>query len=310
MCHGKWAGVVTTAIAAAIAWAGAASASEPEAPTSGLGYTNLTALRINPLGLQDQLELDYWWRLYDAGDSPLLANNMFSVGVSPIFSPATARLGVALKVRPLNIFKLEVRWEYLAWFGNFDLLQSFGSPRDDFSDTALEAGGDAGRNSAQDGWQLTLDGELRAKLGPLIIRTRFKASYIDVPLDHGDTVFYEQYFDLLLPSQGWFFLNDLDVLATLGPHLILGARHSFAAVSFPDDAYRAGEPTKTTSTPTHRIGAVVAWRFFDDPGAAFNQPTVLLLVQWYVKHRWRTGVDVDQAIPYIALAFAFSGELL
>lgn len=299
------------ALAAALTLAASpALAAIPEPVTSGLGYTNLVALRVNPLGLQDQLELDLWWRLFDPGDSPLLANNAFSVSVAPVLSPASARLGLALKLRPLNVFKIEVRWEYLAWFGNFDLLQSFASPRDDFSDTAIAAGGDAGRNSAQDGWQLTLDGSVRAKIGPVVIRTRFKAGYIDVPLDHGDTVYYEQYYDLLLPSRGWFFLNDADVLATFGPHLIVGVRHSFASVAFPDDAYRAGEPHRTTSSPVHRVGPLIAWRFFDEPGATFNQPTILVLAQWYLQHRWRTGADVDQAIPYLAAAFAFSGELL
>jgi len=309
MSHSKW---IVLAIVAAFTSGGTTSAvaGQPEPVTSGLGYTNLTALRVNPLGLQDQLELDLWWRLFDPGDSPLLANNSFSVGVAPILSPASARLGVALKLRPLNIFKIEVKWEYLAWFGNFDLLQSFGSPRDDFSDSAIEAGGEAGRNSAQDGWQLTLDAEARAKVGPVIIRSRFKAGYVDVPLDGDDTVFFEQYYDLLLPSRGWFFINDADLLATLGPHLIIGVRHTVMAVDYPDDAYRDGEPRKTTSSPVHRVGPLVAWRFFDEPGAAFNQPTLLVLAQWHLQHRWRTGADVDQAVPYLVVAFAFTGELL
>ncbi|TNF32086.1 MAG: hypothetical protein EP329_11210 [Deltaproteobacteria bacterium] len=235
------------ALIAALTLTGSRAAAEPV--TRGLAYSDLTALRLNPQGLQNQLELDLWWRLFDPGDSALLANNAFSVGIAPILSPASTRLGLTLKLRPLNVFKVEVRWEYLAWFGNFNLLQSFGSPRDDYSDSALDAGGEAGRNSAQDGWQLTLDAEARAKVGPVILRSRFKAGYIDVPLDHGDTVYYEQYYDLLLPSRGWFFLNDADVLVQIGSHLIVGARHSFASVAYPGDAYRPASPTGRRAAP-------------------------------------------------------------
>lgn len=292
-----------------------AAAGEPPADRAeGLQYVNLTVVRLNPLGLQNMLEMDYWFRLYEPGDSRLLQNNFVSFGIAPIITPASTRLGVTFKVRPLNIFKLEVKWEYLAFFGNFDLLQSFDSPNAEFSDSDLKDRGEADLNYSTDGWQLTIDGELRAKLGPIIIRNRFKAGLVDMALEGSDTVWYEQYFDLLLPKNGWFFVNDADVLVEVGPQLIVGVRHSMGIVDYPDDAFAGGLPgdaaRETDSSPTHRLGPLVAYRFFDDPGAAFNQPTILLLVQWYLTHRWRTGADVSQAIPYFVLAFAFSGDLL
>jgi len=284
--------------------------SASDSPDHGLAYTDLTVLSVNPLGLQNTYELDLWWRLFDPGDSTLLANNAFSVGLAPRVTPALVRLGATVKLRPLNIFKLEVRGEYLAYFGNFDAVQSFASPRADFSDTALARGGDAGRNRATDGWQLTLDAELRARLGPVVLRSRLRAGYVDVDLGNGDPVYYEPFYDLLLPRAGWLLTHDADVLVVLGPHLTLGVRHAFAAVAYPADAYLAGEPHRTTASPVHRLGPLVAWRFFDEPGAAFNEPTLVLFVLWNVVHPWRAGVEVDQALPTVALAFAFTGELL
>lgn len=310
---------LSTLIAAALALGfvspDPARAGEPPTDRAqGLSYVNLTVVRLNPLGLQNMFELDYWLRLYEPGDSQLLQNNFVSFGIAPIVTPASTRLGVTFKIRPLNVLKLEVKWEYLAFFGNFDLLQSYDSPNAEFSDTHIKDRGKLGENYSTDGWQLTLDGELRAKLGPIIIRNRFKAGLVDMALKGTDTVWYEQYYDLMLPKNGWFFVNDADVLVEIGPQLIVGVRHSMGLVDYPDDAFASVHPDdaarKTNSAPTHRLGPLIAWRFFDEPGAAFNQPTLLLLVQWYLQHRWRTGADVSQAFPYIVLGFAFSGDLL
>ena len=303
---------LTAALPLLMCSAATARADEPPPPTpeEQLFYQNLTVIRLNPLGLQNQFELDWRHRLYDPGDSLIMSQNFWALSATPILTPASMRLGVGAKFQPLAILKLEVKWEYLNYFGNFDLLQSYADPNADFSDSAIKDGGDAGLNYATDGWQLTLDGEARAKVGPVIVRNRFKAAYIDVALREGDTVFYEQYFDLLLPEKGWFFTNDLDLLFQVSKQLIVGARWAFMDVSYPDDAFPEGASRKTDSAPTQRLGPLVAYTFFDEPGEAFNKPTILLLVNWYLEHRWRTGADTSQAFPYIVLGFAFSGDLV
>jgi len=306
----------------AIAAAEAEAAREPVAEAAAEGaahvrgqgpntihYTNLTALRYNPLGLQNQFEVNFRRQLFDPGDSPILENNYIALVIAPIFSPATARLGVALDVRPLNILKLEVRYEALFYFGNFNLLPAFAHANEDFSDSAIKDRGEAGLNYATQGSQVTLDAEVRAPLGPFVVRSRFKASYVDVALRGEDTVWYEQYFDILLPKSGWFFMNDADLLLPLG-NLTVGIRHHFSTTSYPDEAFLEGESRTTSSVPNHRLGPIVAYRFSDNPGATWNQPTVILLVNWYLKHRWRTGADVSQAIPYVVLGFAFNGDFL
>lgn len=282
----------------------------PPTPETQLFYSDLTVVRYNPLGLQNQFELDWRHRLYDPGDSLVMAQNFWSIGVAPVLTPGLMRLGVNAKLQPLAILKLEVKWEYLSYFGNFDLVQSYPSANADFSDSAIADGGDAGANYATDGWQLTLDAEARARVGPVIVRNRFKAGYLEVALRDGDEVFYEQYFDLLLPKQGWFFTNDLDVLVQVSKQLIIGARWAFMDVAYPDSAFLPGEARESDSAPTNRLGPIIAYTFFDEPGAAFNKPTILLLANWYLQHRFRTGADTSQALPYLVLGFAFSGDLI
>lgn len=287
-----------------------AAPAPPPTPERSIVYQNLTVIRLNPLGLQNQLELDFRQRLYDPGDSLIMSGNYVGASLTPILTPGLMRLGVAAKFQPLAVVKLEVRWEYLNYFGNFDLLQSYDDPNAAFSDSDIEAGGEAGQNYPTDGWQLTLDLELRARIDALIIRSRFKAGRTEVALRGGDTVFYDQYFDLLLPGSGWFITNDADVLYQASEHLIVGIRHSFADVFYKASDFSPDGVRETDSAPTHRLGPLLAWTFFDEPGAAFNRPTIVVILNWYLQHRWRTGVDVSQALPYIVLGFAFGGDLL
>ncbi|MFT7578807.1 MAG: hypothetical protein ACI9MR_000468 [Myxococcota bacterium] len=288
----------------------ASTATAAEGDDSRLFYQNLTVIRYNPLGLQNQFMIDYRLKMYDPGDSVLLKNNYVGLTAVPILTPAGTRLGLGFKIRPLNIFKLEVKWEFLNFWGNFDLLQSFEDPNADFSDSTIKDRGEADLNYASEGWQLTIDAELRAKIGPVIVRSRFKAMYVDMALQGSDTVWYDQYYDMLLPAEGWFYTNDADILYQATPELIIGLRHTMAIVSYPDEAFAVGQSRSTDSTPSHRLGPIVAYTFYNRPEESFNKPTILLLVNWYLEHRWRTGEDVDQAIPYVVLGFAFSGDLL
>lgn len=277
--------------------------------TEEITYLSFTVLRLNPLGLQSQFDLDWKTQLYDPGDSLIKSNNFFSIGVSPIISPALARLGVSAKLQPLAILKLEVRWDYLAWFGNFDLIQSYPDANVDFSDTAIANGGDAGLNYATDGWQLTLDAEARAKVGPVIVRNRFRAAYVEAALKGDDRVFYDQYFDLLLPRSGWFFTNDADLLFQISEKLIVGVRWAFMGVNYTADNFTSSVDRITDSQPMHRLGPLVAYTFHDEPGSGFNRPTILAMVNWHLVHPWRTGQDVSQAFPYIVVGFAFGGRV-
>ena len=61
---------------------------------------------------------------------------------------------------------------------------------------------------------------------------------------------------------------------------------------------------------THRVGPLVAYTFHNRPsGARFDEPTLLLLVQWHAQHPYRAGQERNAGIPLIALAFQFQGDL-
>jgi hypothetical protein len=78
---------------------------------------------------------------------------------------------------------------------------------------------------------------------------------------------------------------------------------------FKDEVYEEGDTIKNPVGPQLRMGPVLGYTFFDRPWKKFNKPTLLMMPQWNVLHRWRTGRDVITAYPTIIIAFAFSGQL-
>jgi len=270
-----------------------------KAPRHRLLYKNLTVARVNPLGFQDAFELAYQYRLFDS-DSILLRDSFVGVATTAMVTPAFTRLGIAAQAQPLAILYLEAKWQFAGWYGTFDTLQTFGDVTADFSDTALEMG----QGGATTGWELDLIAELRLKVGPLVVRSRltFIRTEMTPPVTASDPLYYEPIYDLLVPTSGWSLTNDADALLfLLDERLIVGTRYSVGHVFYGADA---------AIVPTHRMGPLVAYRFFKDPGSSFDAPTALVLIQWYLRHPNRTGRDVSQAIPYVVVGFAFQGDLL
>jgi hypothetical protein len=54
---------------------------------------------------------------------------------------------------------------------------------------------------------------------------------------------------------------------------------------------------------------MVAYSFWKGRGGAFDDPTVLAVLGWWLDHRFRTGADVSQAMPYFVLGFSFTGDV-
>ena len=76
-----------------------------------------------------------------------------------------------------------------------------------------------------------------------------------------------------------------------------------------NDHYAALGGVENPNTPIVRTGPLLAYVFFDDPNTAFNKPAILLILNWNIKHRFRTGRDVSAAVPYVVLGFKFEGTL-
>jgi hypothetical protein len=283
-------------------------------PEEQLVYRNLSVARLNPLGLIDLGQVTYRHRLY-ASDRVAFEQNHFGFGLAPSVSPAFARLGLVAELKPASFLELFASYEFIRYFGGFNFLQSFASPYADYSDTRLrELGaledGDPRRSYAASGRQLNLGATLQFKLGPVAVRNIARFMRADMDLRDGDRVFYDILFDALAPDRGWYVNNDLDVLWVSDSGLTLGLRHTLTHAFYGPEHYAPGEDASTNPNhPSHRLGPMIAYSFWKGRGGAFDDPTLLTVLGWWLDHRWRTGADVSRAAPFFIVGFSFTGDL-
>lgn len=269
------------------------------APQHRIFYRSVTGLAYNPEGLGNTLDVGYRYRLFDS-DSILLRDSFTGVGLFSMITPTFGQLGVSAQVQPLAVLFLEARWKHTSWFGSRGHVQTYSDANADFSDDAIAAQADTEQSFATTSWEANLIAELRAKIGPMVLRNRtiFMRTEMTPPIRPDDTLYYDPIHDLLMPTSGWSSTNSADLLWMLhDDRLILGVRHT-TKTAYLDDS--------TSDIPNHRVGPVVVYRFSSQPGARFDAPTALAMVQWHTHHRYRAG----QLLPYVVVAFAFQGDLL
>jgi hypothetical protein len=164
------------------------------------------------------------------------------------------------------------------------------------------------RNYSTTGTQFTLTGVLRLKFGPVALRNTFRLMRADFDLRDGDQLFYDQIWDLLVPDEGWYMNNDVDVLVFLGERWKVGARWTYATAFYEADDFRPGQPQEDINNPTNRVGPAMIYTF-PSKSATFKDPSLLVLANWWVQNRFRTGEEVSLALPYIVVGFTFNGDL-
>lgn len=282
---------------------------EPDIPHLRLTMTNLLVGRVNPLGLEDQLRIGLQQVLYDK-ESPALRDNFIFFGAAPKLNPAFLKFGPAIEIQPLSVFNLKLGMELFRWFGSFSYMQSFYSPLANWSDSAIERGKDAGRNYVTTGIHVIIEPTIRLKVGPIAVVNRFSAEYWHMGVHTGDTVFYEPTEDTAVPANGWVLTNDLDVLYLTKFRFVAGVRYSVVAPQYSAADLKPGDVVDASTNRQQRIGPLFAYTFFRRGYAHFDNPTLVLIVNWYVEHRFRTGADVNQGIPYGVLAFAFTSDFI
>ena len=279
-----------------------AAATEPSIPRHRLYYENLSAVRLNPLGLQEYFTLGYRLRLVES-DNVLFKDTYLWVGPTVNLSPAFVKGGAMVQIMPIAVLRLTARYRGQYYFGTFDQIQSWSDTSVNWSDSAMKASND--QAYATGGHNISLEVRVQGKVGPVAVRNTsvFHRNWLDVT--DGTDLYYDQTFDILAPADGWFFVNDLDVLGLFldGAPLKVGARYTYTAPYY-------GNGDRSEGNDTHRVGPLIAYTFKDKPGSRFDAPTALLLAQWHVKHPNRAGQDVHQAFPYLALAFLFQGDLV
>jgi hypothetical protein len=278
-------------------------------------YSSLLAPRINPLGLEERLWIGYQYRLYNK-DKTILNGSNLALFFRPILNPAVALVGATVQAQPAAVLRLRATYSFIQWFGTFQFFQSYESPHDDYSEQRIDEQSNVNQNYVTNGHQVELEALLQVKVKGLVIRSATFGVYNHYTNLRGDDdVFYDPRYDLLVPAQGWMLHNDTDLLwqhqfaGAKKASMIAGARATTLMPFFKKDVYEEGDTVKNPIGPQLRIGPALGYTFFDRPEKGFNKPTLLLLPQWNVLHRWRTGRDTISAYPTIVIAFAFSGQL-
>ncbi|CAN5833675.1 hypothetical protein BH11MYX3_BH11MYX3_36610 [soil metagenome] len=306
----------------------AAAPFDPDAPPpSGwrLMVSDLSMLRVNPIGLETRARFGLQKRLYYSEKAVTRTNFMF-VGMYPRLNPASASVSVGGELQPASVFNLRAFGEIQQYFGTFGYLQSFRSADANFSDHRMKdlRNDPVLEPQAAKLLHASIQPMLMAKVGPIAVRALFQLDYWKLDVRDGDTSAYEPTFDTLLPDRGWTFSTDTDVLYTGKKRLAIGLRHTFVkplykARHFTDqaafDAYD-GENSH------QRLGLFGAYTLRDTGPSHFNKPTVILIVSWYLSHKYRTGAPgtlpadhatddyVSRAVPYVLAGFAFESDFI
>jgi hypothetical protein len=283
-------------------------ATEAMPPEHRITYSDLTAVRVNPLGLETRPLVGYEHRLWD--DPGILTRDAYvGLKLAPFLNPALARLGLQVEVKPAAVLALRGGVFYKQFFGTFNQLDAFATPTAEHCDDCMRERHDAGLTvGATTAFEAEMGALAQVKVGPIALRHDAALFYADADTP-GATVHYDQRLDMVVPDAGFSTAHDTDLLYVTGFGLAAGARLSTIHAFYRDRDFLAGERTDNPNTPAVRVGPAVAYTFFEDPGATFDEPTLILLTQWWLEHRYRAGQDVTQALPLIALAFRFEGRL-
>jgi hypothetical protein len=293
--------------------------------------SDLSIFRLNPIGLETRGRFGMQKRLYPS-QKPITQNNFMFVGAYPRLNPATAMVGIGGEVQPASIFNLRTFVEFAQYFGTFGFLQSFTTPRANYSDQTLKdlREDPALAPRAAGSMRVAIHPMLQLKAGPIAVRSLFQLDYWNLATREGDTVAYEPTLDTLLPDKGFTFMTDTDILYTGRPGLAIGLRHTWVKPLYKRKHFADPNLSATDnqaefdmfgdSNSHQRAGLFAAYTLHDRGPSRFNKPTVLLIMSWYLNHNYRAGTPdtmrateraedfTSRAFPYLILGFAFESD--
>ena len=283
--------------------------------------SDLTVLRLNPLGLETRARFGLQKRLFPS-TKKIAENNFGFLGLFAKLNPVSANLGAGGELQPFSMLNVRAFAEVQQYTGGLGFLQSFTSPNRRYSDAALDEVADTAQSTGA--FHASIQPMLQARVGPIAIRALLQLDYWNFALRAGDTAAYEATFDTLLPDRGWTLSTDTDVLYVGRPGLAVGVRHSYVhpfyrREHFTDDA---DEAAYGGDNAHQRIGLFAAYTLRDRGPSRFNKPTLILIASWYLSHRFRTGAPetlptggiaddyTSRAFPYLLAGFAFESDFL
>ena len=113
--------------------AAAKASSGDKMPDTSVVYSNLTVMRLNPLGLQNRFGL-FWRKRLSDSDSVLKKNTYARAGVTAMLTPSLQRVGARVEVQPLAVLQLFAAADFVWFMGNFDYMTSYKSANVDYSE--------------------------------------------------------------------------------------------------------------------------------------------------------------------------------
>lgn len=288
-----------------------------------LMLSDLTILRLNPIGLETRMRFGLQKKLYPS-DKKVTENNFVFVGMFPKLNPASGQVSFGGELQPASIFNVRTYFELQKYFGTFGFLQSFTSANANYSETNLAELADdpATEPEARTVKHFSVQPQLMLKFGKVVVRSLLQIDYWSFKTR--GTLVYEPTFDTLLPNQGWTMSTDTDVLFVPGSGLAAGLRHTFVRPFYSDDHFdsTADKDAYDGQNSHHRLGFFGAYTFKDKGPSTFNKPTAIVIVSFYLKHKYRAGEpdtldpghDADdyrtRAFPYFLAGFAFESDFL
>jgi len=264
-------------------------------------YHNLTAVRVNPLGLTNRFRTGYRMQLSHRPE-PAFMDSYASLQLDTEITPAYGVVGGRLEVQPIALFNFWGSYGFVGSFGSFGNTHSLPSAQDRYDDDTLDATKD--QDYSATGHKAIISGMFQFGMAGLAIRNNVKGHWMSMDLKDNDKVFWDATLDVMIPDAGWVITNDADLLVLTDFDLKLGIRHTLTHALYRSE-HRADQPN--ISTPHHRIGPAVIYTFFEDGiGSMWDKPTVVLLAQWWAKHRYRTSQS--PGLPYLVVAFVQQGD--
>jgi hypothetical protein len=275
-------------------------------PRHRVYYESLAALRYNPLGMQQRMTIGYRMRLMDKPSDDLLFGDSYAwLGVTGIQTPAYMRVGPWARIMPIALLRLQAGYEVARYNGGLDQMLTWDDPSNvDFSDAGIETLAADGTLKAM-GSVFTLEARLQAKAGPVAVRATLARYDYSYAVD--GFAFYDQTLDILAPTDGVVTMGDFDLLYVATDQVTVGARSSHTRSQA---EFAANDSEALRAASIDRTGVLVAYKFKSDLGSRFDQPTVYMISQWHINHEYRAGQEVNRAVPYVAVGFAFTGDAI
>jgi hypothetical protein len=299
-------------------------------PRTRILLRNLVMGRYNPMGLVNQTRIGVQRVLYRQS-SPLLRQNFAFAGALLKFTPTSSQIGGVVELAPVSVFRVQSTLEWIHYYRVLDSFQSFGGAEDDYSDGAIAARTADKLTYASSGLCLTLspvvqfrwpvgnsggNGESRFYLAVRNVLSMMVHRMHTIRSDRADgardPVWYSSALDTLVPAHGWTLQNRLEILLQTRHRFWMGVSFTVVHPLYSRSSFRtpAAANAYHNDNGHQRLGPLFVYRFFDRAFTRFNQPTILVIANWYLSHRWKDGAETSRAIPYVLIGFSFQMDLL